>query len=195
MLNYDLPLQQTSINAIRPAWADFTGLIASIGCAIHCAAMPIIIGYLPTFGLGWVATQDFHQVMAVICSLLAVAAFVPGWRKHQRFLPAVLGLTGIMLLTSHAIGVSDCCADVACSVKACELCVETERSSSGTFALPQVNPDASWPNSTATTSGYWKSLRWFATPLGGFFLICAHLINHRFACRCCRGEQPGGTEI
>ena len=29
------------------SWADRAGMIASIGCAIHCAAMPLVLAYLP----------------------------------------------------------------------------------------------------------------------------------------------------
>ena len=31
----------------RQAWADWAGMLASVGCAIHCASLPLLIGYLP----------------------------------------------------------------------------------------------------------------------------------------------------
>ena len=45
----------------RRAWADWAGMIASIGCAIHCAAMPLVLAYLPTLGLSWLADEVFHK--------------------------------------------------------------------------------------------------------------------------------------
>ena len=189
-MNNELNTLTSSMTMVaRPAWADMTGLIASIGCAIHCAAMPIVIGYLPALGLGWVATQGFHQAMALICSLIAIAAFVPGWRKHKRLLPTALGLIGITLLTSHAFGSNDCCStsDAVCSEQACELCADTGQS---------PNPiETKLPTSTKAESVLWSSIAWLVTPLGGFFLICAHLVNHRLGCLCCQGEHPCGTEV
>ena len=163
----DISRQQVT----SPAWADLTGFFASIGCAIHCAAMPMVIGYLPALGLGWLATQGFHQAMAVICGGVAIAAFVPAWRRHKSFRPGLLGIIGVSLITGHAFWGSDCCASEAatCSAEACELCLES---------TPQV---ASF-------------LPRLVTPLGGVFLICAHLLNHRLACLCCRGEQPCSEE-
>ena len=76
-----LPIATDAI-AIEPnqasnqrAWADWAGMLASIGCAIHCAAMPLVIGYLPLLGIGWLADESFHQVMTGICFVLAAAAF------------------------------------------------------------------------------------------------------------------------
>ena len=31
------------------AWQDSIGIVASVGCAIHCAAMPFVIAYLPAW--------------------------------------------------------------------------------------------------------------------------------------------------
>ena len=45
-------------------WTDRMGMLASIGCAIHCAAMPFVIGYLPSLGLTWMAGEGFHRWMA-----------------------------------------------------------------------------------------------------------------------------------
>ena len=50
----------------RRAWADWAGLIASIGCAVHCAVMPLVLAYLPSFGLSWLADEMFHRWMAVL---------------------------------------------------------------------------------------------------------------------------------
>ena len=196
MKSNELTFESFNVAPVRPALADLTGLIASIGCAIHCAAMPIVIGYLPMLGLDWLATQGFHQAMAVICAGLAIAAFFPGWRKHKKLLPAALGLIGIALITSHAFGAENCCGPASnCAEDACQLCAESDMPSefseqiqadqtSTRFSFAEATPDATFAHSFA---------RW-VTPLGGFFLIGAHLVNHRLSCRCCLGEQPCGEE-
>ena len=73
-------------------WADWTGLVASIACGIHCAAMPLLLSYLPSFGLNWLAHEGFHQWMTMLCFIFAASAFIPGWRKHKSLVPALSGL-------------------------------------------------------------------------------------------------------
>ena len=197
MNSNELAVLIPNVEPKRPALADLTGLIASIGCAIHCAAMPLVIGYLPMLGLDWVATQGFHQAMAVICAGIAIAAFFPGWRRHQKLLPAALGLIGIALITSHAFGAENCCGPTSsCAEEACQLCAEDSCSAaavveqSGT-GLSSTDSSSTLNEPDATFSS--RFARW-VTPLGGFFLIGAHLVNHRLSCRCCLGEQPCAEE-
>ncbi|MEM6364443.1 MAG: MerC domain-containing protein, partial [Planctomycetota bacterium] len=52
-------------------WKDFVGVVASIACAIHCAAMPFVIAYLPAMGLSFLADEAFHKWMAVACFAIA----------------------------------------------------------------------------------------------------------------------------
>ena len=40
-------------------WTDLIGVVASIACAIHCAAMPFIVGFLPAMGLSFWLTIRF----------------------------------------------------------------------------------------------------------------------------------------
>ena len=157
----------------RGGWADWAGMVASIGCAIHCAAMPLVLAYLPTFGLGWLASEGFHQWMAVICFGLAAAAFVPGWRKHKNFVPAIWGGLGILLLTTAAFGLEDsCCAAcasddqaVAAAAVECESC-----------ELCAAESDTSLESPT-TASLSLASVTPFVTPLGGLLLVIGHIVT------------------
>ena len=160
----------------RKAWADWAGMIASIGCAIHCAAMPLVFAWLPTLGLGWLADAGFHRWMAVICTVLAAMAFIPGWRRHSSVLPAVFGGIGLLMLTTAAFGVEEsCCSScprggesASAQVVECEMCtsVETDQEVSPRFELSQA------------------SLMPFVTPIGGLLLVCGHVLNHLKSCRC-----------
>ena len=58
-------------------WRDWVGVVASFGCAVHCAAMPFVISFLPALGLSFLANEMFHRWMALACFLIAMAAFVP----------------------------------------------------------------------------------------------------------------------
>jgi hypothetical protein len=64
-------------------WKDWMGIVASIGCAIHCAALPFVIAYLPALGLSFLADEAFHKWMALICFLIAIVAFIPQHLKHK----------------------------------------------------------------------------------------------------------------
>ncbi|MFI4875387.1 MAG: MerC domain-containing protein [Blastopirellula sp. JB062] len=101
-------------------WQDYAGIVASIACAIHCAAMPLVIGFLPLLGLSFLADESFHRWMAGVCFLFAVAAFVPGWRKHRRWMPGMIAIGGLAVITGAAYGLTGECCETAASC-----CAET----------------------------------------------------------------------
>ena len=92
-------------------WSDTAGMVASIGCAIHCAAMPFVIAYLPALGLSFLADEAFHKWMALGCFLIALMAFVPGLRTHGRLTPVLIGSVGLVMISVAAFGFAgECCA-------------------------------------------------------------------------------------
>ena len=94
---------------VSAAWRDWLGVAASIACAIHCAAMPLVIGFLPVFGLSFLADPSFHQWMAVACFAVAISSFVPGWGRHRRLAPGVIAVAGLTLITGAAFSDRECC--------------------------------------------------------------------------------------
>lgn len=92
------------------AYRDWLGVAASVLCAIHCAAMPFVVGFLPLLGLSFLAEPSFHKWMVGVCLALALLAFVPGWRRHHRLAPTLIGLSGLGLISFAAFaGPEDCC--------------------------------------------------------------------------------------
>ena len=179
----------TSSKSVWMTWADWTGLAASIACGIHCAAMPLLLSYLPSFGLSWLAHEGFHQWMTVVCFVFAASAFVPGWRKHKSLVPAFSGVIGITLLSLSAFVFGDeCCAaatgsqlaqnaactDAACTDAACTDAACSEQKSGQATDIQKSFQFASFTN--------WLS------PLGGFFLVIGHIANHRKNCTCSSGH-------
>ncbi|MEM6798142.1 MAG: MerC domain-containing protein [Planctomycetota bacterium] len=189
------------------AWSDWVGMAASIGCAIHCAAMPFVIAYLPALGLSFLADEAFHKWMAVGCFIVALTAFIPGVRKHRRLSPVIIASVGLVMITVAAFGFAgECCpscerasieidgAPVAldspatCTDADCSVCV------SETGESPPVSGSVSPASLTAsltTASPLMASIVPWLTPLGGMVLVSAHLLNHRYGCRCgsCRRES------
>lgn len=103
-------------------WGDSFGLIASVGCAIHCAAIPVLFSLLPTWGLSWMADPIFHQAMFVICFTFAVIAFLPGLRKHGKLHPLTMGCCGLLLIGAAAFwGEQYCCETSATSATSADI--------------------------------------------------------------------------
>ena len=135
----DSVLDGSATQATGPSWSswsDWAGMVASIGCAIHCAAMPFVIAYLPMLGLSFLADEAFHKWMAVGCFAIALTAFVPGFRKHGRLLPVIIGSVGLVMISIAAFGLAgECCA-------ACESKAASAAWSSSNLSVASVPSDA-----------------------------------------------------
>lgn len=166
-------------------WSDWVGITASVACAIHCAAMPFVIAFLPMLGLSFLADEGFHKVMVGVCTVFALLAFVPGWRLHRRWLPAGIAAFGLTIIGTAAFVFEDTCAccnptetavvasgdetsKTVCTDENCEHCAA---------AAEQTDAEIEAPTALA---GF---VPWF-TPFGGLLLVSAHLMNRRFSCRC-----------
>ena len=184
----------TPSNSMWMTWADWTGLAASIACGIHCAAMPLLLSYLPSFGLSWLAHEGFHQWMTVFCFVFAASAFVPGWRKHKSLVPAFSGVIGITLLSLSAFVFGDeCCAaatgsqlaqNAACTDAACTDAACTDAGCTDAACSEQKSGQAT----DIQKSFQFASFTNWLSPLGGFFLVIGHIANHRKNCTCSSGH-------
>ena len=109
-MSHSLAIEPKLDSTTSQAYRDWLGVGASVLCAIHCAAMPFVVGFLPLLGLSFLADPAFHKWMVGICLALALLAFVPGWRRHHRLAPTIIGLGGLGLITFAAFaGPEDCC--------------------------------------------------------------------------------------
>lgn len=200
----DLTVLQDANTDLRKenSWADWAGMTASIGCAIHCAAMPFVIAYLPALGLSFLAHESFHKWMAVGCFAIALTAFIPGLRKHGRLTPVAIGSVGLVMISVAAFGFAgECCpscgaeatpvvstAVATCTDHDCPLCASesaaTSATSSGVASAIRAEPPQA-PSSWVVRTAPWL------TPLGGIVLVSAHLLNRRFGCLCgcCASES------
>jgi len=176
------------------SWRDFAGVTASLACAIHCAAMPLVVAYLSALGLSWMAEEGFHQAMAVLCIAIALAAFVPGWRKHRRPSPVLLGAVGLAFLMAAAFIMEPCCPTADAATLSCATACEAETANVTAVACQDCSECQAGCSAAGDATGLsTATLTPWITPLGGLLLVVAHLLNHRFGCSCCAG-RPGGCD-
>ncbi len=184
------------VEASSSTWRDWVGITASVGCAIHCAAMPFVIAYLPALGLSFLADESFHKWMALACFLIAIAAFVPGIRKHKNWTPISIASIGLVLITFAAFGLAgECCASCASCESATPVvtgeagCEHCDECASCNDSATVVSAGSSEPKGLLSTLAPW------ITPVGGVLLVGAHLLNRRYGCLCgcCGPERLSGA--
>ena len=86
-----------------PVGGDRIGVFASVLCAIHCAATPFLLLFLPVFGKVW-SHPASHWIMALLVVPLAAVTVAKGYKQHRRrwvIASALLGI-GFVLLGAAA---------------------------------------------------------------------------------------------
>lgn len=161
---------------IKAAQYDRIGIAASILCAIHCAATPVLLLLLPTFGEMW-AHPATHWGMAIVVVPLAVYMMVKGYRQHsKKWVLAVGGLGVLFILAGAALPYMEAEPALApaqtaeTSSASCNSCcpsVQTNEAGEQSLHIP--------PASIVTT-------------LGGICLIAVHAGN-LCLCSVCRKKR------
>lgn len=82
----------------RILWLDQTGIAASIACAIHCAALPLVATLLPLVGLTFLANPLVEISMLSLSLCVGLLALFTAYRLHQQMLPILILLAGFLLI-------------------------------------------------------------------------------------------------
>ncbi|MDJ0521179.1 MAG: MerC domain-containing protein [Planctomycetota bacterium] len=151
---------------------DRTGVIASVGCAIHCMIAPLLILVAPTLGGFWVHPVT-HLLIAALVLPVASMALWRGFREHRRRWIVTVGGIGMALVIIGVIlpwTTPPAHAAPAESTESttCQACCPTVHRDEETGALALHIPPAS-----------------VVTLLGGLALITAHIANLRATCGGC----------
>jgi hypothetical protein len=78
---------------------DRIGLVASCVCAVHCAAMPLLIALLPFVGLSVLADPRTEWAFVAISFVVGLSSLLPSYfGKHRRTKPLVLFGTGLAMI-------------------------------------------------------------------------------------------------
>ena len=178
---------------------SFLGMLAPFACAVHCAAMPFVVAWLPALGLSFLAGEVFHRWTVMGCLAIAVCAFIPGFRKHRRLTPVIVGCVGLTMISFAAFGLAgECCPATDANGKTA---ASTETSTKDSCCPSEggvelANGSTGSPKMVAAGSPLsmpWLGLigPWLA-PVGGVLLVAGHLLNRR-QCGCCSSEVAEGS--
>lgn len=169
--NPSLTLPATvSTRHVPAARLDKMGIAASLTCAVHCLATPILLLLLPVAGAIW-AHPLAHWVLAALVLPLALVVVYRGYRHHRRhsaMAAAVLGasfiIAGLLLpeLNFFAESPSQTAEMVPCTDTCC--------------------PTVSFDQATGTAHFNFPAGS-IATLIGSVLLVLAHAIN-LYGCRC-----------
>lgn len=161
---------------MKAAQYDRIGIAASILCAIHCAATPVLLLLLPTFGEMW-AHPATHWGMAIVVVPLAVYMMVKGYRQHSKKWGLTVGSLGVLFILAGAalpyMEAEPAAAPAQVAENSCASCdsccpsIQTNEAGEQTLNIP--------PASIVTT-------------LGGICLIAVHAGN-LCLCSVCRKKR------
>jgi len=87
---------------------DRIGMTASTLCAIHCAAVPLLITLLPLYGMEFLANEAFETFMILLSLILGVSSLGRSYIKgHRKPLAIILLIVGFALIAmGHFSGIA-----------------------------------------------------------------------------------------
>lgn len=78
---------------------DFIGFITSLLCALHCAALPILLSMTPLAGLKFLDNPWIEYVIILLSFFIASNALIHGYRKHHhKLLALTIAVIGFVLI-------------------------------------------------------------------------------------------------
>lgn len=83
---------------------DRLGITASLACALHCAALPLVITFLPLLGLEFLANIWVEVFMISLSLFIGVYALGTSYPKHKKKMPLFLLILGFLCIgTGHFV--------------------------------------------------------------------------------------------
>ncbi len=189
-------------------WKDRIGIIASVTCAIHCAATPILLACLPALTFTeWMASPRFHQIAAIVCVAMVSLAIWPAFRKFKDYRVLSLSTAGLGLLITAAFFLPDeCCSHAVTSASNSAPHAGHNHEVPDDPSHNHANHEADYGENFKTALASVASPELIAlvqpwmTPFGGLLLVIAHGINlrrrvcTRSRCKCKSNSESFGSE-
>ena len=83
---------------INQFFLDKAAIALSTLCALHCLVLPILIGVLPSIGALGLGDEMFHKVLLFAVIPLSVVALGLGCQKHKKYVIALFGGAGLLIM-------------------------------------------------------------------------------------------------
>ncbi|MEM9339934.1 MAG: MerC domain-containing protein [Bacteroidota bacterium] len=78
---------------------DFIGFGASLLCALHCAALPLLITFAPLAGLQFLDNPSIEYAIILFSFFIASNALIYSYRKyHHKFSAIAIAAVGFVLI-------------------------------------------------------------------------------------------------
>ena len=97
---YNITMKPDPRPATKPpnALFDRIGATGSLICAVHCAALPLLIALLPSLGIAAWLGDDFELGFVLFASLFGFAVLAWSYRRHRAVRALGLLLPGLVAL-------------------------------------------------------------------------------------------------
>jgi len=82
---------------------DRLGVVASVGCAIHCLLMPVVLSLSAVYAHLLPTEEHTHRVLAVAVSCIGAIALGRGYKKHRKLSPLLLMAAGLCFIVGGAV--------------------------------------------------------------------------------------------
>ena len=89
---------QTRSPGVTRSLLDRLGATGSLVCAIHCAALPLLIATLPSLGVATWLGDDFERGFVAFATLIGLFSVIWGYRRHGAVRAVGLLLPGLAAL-------------------------------------------------------------------------------------------------
>jgi MerC mercury resistance protein len=87
---------------------DRLGAAASLACAAHCAAMPLLVGLLPLIRLSFLAEEQTEWALVGLSMGVGSLSLIPSYaRKHRQWRPLLLFAFGASLIIAMRLLAED----------------------------------------------------------------------------------------
>lgn len=83
------------------------GELASLACAVHCAAMPIVIGAGAAGAFSFLQEEPVEWAMVLLAAVVGTVAAWRGFKTHGNLAVVTVLLLAIAALVAHALHVFD----------------------------------------------------------------------------------------
>jgi hypothetical protein len=94
---------------------DTLGGLLSIGCAIHCLLVPVLVVIWPVMGTTLLADHSFHTLLLYFVIPTALISLTLGCRNHGNYHILILGGLGLAILTFLTLTEDHYCPNCATS--------------------------------------------------------------------------------